>query len=170
MAAASVSHQATPRQSGTGGVGFTVPAPPRGARLSGGASPGRGAAEPRMQRLGLHELGLDLEQLGVRALTAAEPPGPLLADLLEALGLDRQADDFRPVDLEERRRRRDALHHRHVRRLVAEVAEVHRERRLRLARDADEDDVGVVEGGPHAVAELDTDTDPGPAAAGLRLA
>src|SRR5438105_9116131 len=61
-----------------------------------------------------------------------------------SLGVDREADDLRRVDLEERRRRLDALHHRHVGRPVTEVPEVHRERRLRSAGDADEDDVCLV--------------------------
>ncbi len=38
-------------------------------------------------------------------------PCALLADLLEALGVDRQADDLGLVDLEQRRRRLDALQH-----------------------------------------------------------
>ena len=47
----------------------------------------------------------------------------------------------------------------HVRRLVAEVAEVDRERRLRRARDADEDDVGLVEPAADAVVVLDRELD-----------
>ena len=51
------------------------------------------------------------------------------------------------------------LHDRHVRRLVAEVAEVDRERRLRRARDADEHDVGFAQPRPDAVVELDRELD-----------
>ena len=44
-----------------------------------------------------------------------------------------------------KRGRLDPLHHRDVRGAVAEVAEIDRERRLRSARDADEDDVRILQ-------------------------
>ncbi len=56
-------------------------------------------------------------------------------------------------------RRLDPLHDRHVRRLLAQVAEVDRERRLRGARDADEDDVGLAQAAADAVVELDRELD-----------
>ena len=118
-----------------------------------------GAAEPAVHALGLLELLVDLEQLGVVALAAAEAPRPLLADLREPLRVDRDADDLHRVDLPERLRRLDPLHDRHVRGLVAEVAEVHRERRLRGARDADEHDVRVLEAAADAVVVLDGELD-----------
>ena len=51
------------------------------------------------------------------------------------------------------------LHDRDVRRLVAEVAEVDRERRLRGPRDADEDDVRLVEPAADPVVVLDGELD-----------
>src|SRR5829696_10173808 len=60
------------------------------------------AAEPSVDRLGLLQLAVDLQKLGVGALIAAEPAGALLANLLQPLGIDRQADDLRLVDREER--------------------------------------------------------------------
>ena len=53
------------------------------------------------------------------------------------------ADDLPAVDGEQRRRGGDPADQGHVGGLVAEVAEVHRQRRLAGARDADQDDVGV---------------------------
>src|SRR5215211_6280565 len=105
------------------------------------------------------QLLVDLDQRRVLAVAAAEPPRALLTDLGEALRADREADHFRLVDLEQRRRRVDSLHDRDVRRLVAQVAQVHRQRRLRRAGDADEDDVGVVQPGADAVVVLDGELD-----------
>src|SRR5205809_8044532 len=50
------------------------------------------AAEPPLDVLGLLELGVDLEQLRVCPLVAAEPCGPLAPDLLEPVGGDSEAD------------------------------------------------------------------------------
>ena len=66
---------------------------------------------------------------------------------------------FACVDVVQLGRRLDPLHDRHVRGLVAEVAEVDRERRLRGARDADEHDVRLVEAAADAVVELDRELD-----------
>ena len=90
---------------------------------------------------------MDAVELGiavacVRARQVADAPS---ADLRQPIGLDREADDVRAVDLEELARRLDAAHERNVRRLVALEAEVHRERRLAGPRDADEHDVGLLE-------------------------
>ena len=41
-----------------------------------------------MQRLGLLQLGVDLEQLGVGALAATQASRTLLPDLAQALGVD----------------------------------------------------------------------------------
>ncbi len=66
---------------------------------------------------------------------------------------------FAGCDLEELGRRVDSLHERHVRRPVAEVAEVDRERRLRGSGDADEHDVRLGQAADHAVVVLDGELD-----------
>src|SRR5512133_4097738 len=84
------------------------------------------AAQPSVNRFCSLELVVDGDELRVPAVVAAEPPRPLLADLSEPPGFDCEADDLERVDLKERRRWLDPLDDRHVRGLVAEVAEVHR--------------------------------------------
>src|SRR2546430_1121107 len=79
----------------------------------------------------LRELVVDLQKLGIGLRRGAQVADAGLADLCEPGGLDGEADDLRRVDLEELRRRVDALHDGDVRGLPAEVAEIHRERRLR---------------------------------------
>ena len=81
------------------------------------------------------------------------------ADLGEPLGVDRQPDDFAGSISNSSGGGSMPLTIGHVRDLVAEVAEVHRERRLRRARDADEDDVGLVEPAADAVVVLDRELD-----------
>src|SRR5689334_24184996 len=95
------------------------------------------------------ELVVDRDELRVTAVVAAEPPCPLLADLRKPPRFDREANDLERVDLEERGGWLDPLHDRHVRGLVAEVAEVHRQRRLRRSRDANEDDVRLAQPTAH---------------------
>ena len=113
-----------------------------------------------MERRRLLELLVDLEQLRVAlVLAAAHRLHPCRANLTQLLGVDRQADDLAGVDLVQLGRRLDPLHDRHVRGLVAEVAEVDRERRLRGAGDADENDVRLVEAAADAVVELDRELD-----------
>ncbi len=56
-------------------------------------------------------------------------------------------------------RRLDPLHDRDVRGLLAQIAEIDRERRLRRARDPDEDDVRLAQAAAHAVVELDRELD-----------
>ena len=58
-------------------------------------------------------------------------------------GVDDQAEHLARVEVEQLGRRVDARHERHVAGLVAAVREVHRERRLRGARDADQHEVGL---------------------------
>src|SRR3954447_17572562 len=55
------------------------------------------AAESPLDVLGLLELGVDLEQLGVGPLVPAEAGRPLAPDLLEANRVDGEADDLRRV-------------------------------------------------------------------------
>ena len=63
----------------------------------------------------------------------------------EVLDVADQAEDLARVEVEELARRVDARHQRHVARLVAALGQVHRERRLRGARDARQHDVGAVQ-------------------------
>ncbi len=120
-----------------------------------------GTAEPAVELLRLLELLVDLGELGVLPVAArgAHRAHARAPDLDEPVRVDREADDLRPVDLEQLGRRRDPLHDRDVRGLVAEVAEVDRERRLRGAGDADEDDVRVVEAVRDAVVVADGELD-----------
>ena len=104
------------------------------------------------------ELVVDLDEARV-APVAAHPADPLAADLRQPLRVDREADDLRLLDREQLCRRLDPLHERHVRRLVAEVAEVDRERRLRGPGHPDEDDVGLGQTAPKAVVVLDRELD-----------
>src|ERR1700704_1688750 len=106
-------------------------------------------AQASVQLLGHLELVVDLLQLRVLAVARTHRPHPGAADLGQAVRVDRETDDLALVDLEEARRRLDPLDDRDVRRLVAEVAEVDGERRLRSARDADEHDVRVLEPAPN---------------------
>ena len=159
-----ITHHIAQRQSGTGSFGIR-PASSPWCPLRPGAARRAGSPAPRSPR----SRGRRSRSPGSRAAgAAARPPrarrrsraarrrragcrracrARCLRISAKPLGVDRQADDLRRVDLEQRRRRLDALHHGHVRGLVAEVAEVHRERRLRGARDADEDEVGLVQAG-----------------------
>src|SRR5207248_1039585 len=95
------------------------------------------AAEPAVDRLGVLELLVDLEQLRV-VPGGADVAHAGLPDLREPAGLDREPDDLVLRNAEEGGRRLDSADDRDVRGLVAEVAQIHRQRRLRRARDADE--------------------------------
>src|SRR4051794_20944208 len=102
------------------------------------------ATEPALHLLGVVELLVDLDEARVLAV-AAHPADALAADLREPLGVDRQPDDLRLIDREEVARWIDPLDERDIPRLVPEIPEVDRKRCLRRARDADEDDVRLVE-------------------------
>ena len=107
----------------------------------------------------LIELLVHVEQAGIALLGPSHRRDAVRSDLGEALGVDRQADDLDRVDLEQRSGRRDSLHDRHVGRLVTEVAEIDRERRLRGPRDSDQHDVRLVEPAPDPVVVLDRELD-----------
>ena len=103
------------------------------------------AAEPPVDGCCLVQLLVDLYQAGVGLLAGTHQPGPFAADVGETVGADRQPDHLRRVDREQLRRRLDRFHDRHVGRLVAQVAEVHGQRRLGRPGHAHEDDVRVAE-------------------------
>ena len=111
----------------------------------------REPAVDRARRLELLETDLEVRVAPARSAHRADA---LLADLGEPLGVDRQPDDLRAVDLEQMPRQLDAPHDRDVRGLVAEVAEVDRERRLRGSRHPDEDDVRLVQAAADPVVVL----------------
>ena len=106
----------------------------------------------------LLELLVDALEIRVAPVRCAHAAHPLDPNVGEPRWVDRQADDLRRVDLEQLSRRFHAHHDRDVRHLVAEVAEVDRERRLGRARDADEYHVRLVEPAD-AVVVLDGELD-----------
>src|SRR5581483_6636414 len=118
-----------------------------------------GAAEASLHSSRLVQLLVDLCERGVAPVRRSHRANTLLADVGEPLGRDREPDDLRPVDLEQLAGRLDALDDRHVGCLVAQVAEVDGERRLRRARHADEHDVRLVQAAVDAVVVLDGELD-----------
>ena len=87
-----------------------------------------------------------LGEIGVvAALLLVQRGEALRAHLDQPVGIVGQADDQRPRQLEQFLRQRHARHDRHVRRLDAAIGEIDAGRRLRGARDADQDDIGIVQ-------------------------
>src|SRR3954464_9885530 len=117
------------------------------------------ATEAAVDGARLVELLVDVQQARVALVRPSHRRDAVRPDLREALRVDRQPDDLGGVDLEQWARRVDALDDRDVRRLVTEIAEVDRQRRLRGARDADEHDVRLVEAASDAVVVLDRELD-----------
>jgi hypothetical protein len=70
----------------------------------------------------LLQLLVDLRELRVAAVVRAEI-AHARADVASRFGVDREADDLPGIELEQLLRRRDPLHDRDVRHLVAEIAE-----------------------------------------------
>ena len=121
-----------------------------------------GAAEPAVELLGLRRAPRRSRRARRTGGCGRARPSPRTR--ARRISASRSGSIVSPTTLawstvEQLGRRRDPFDDGHVRGLVAEVAEVDRERRLRGAGDADEDDVRVVEAVRDAVVEADGELD-----------